>query len=747
MTRPQTIPADAEPTPAATDVTSFGIPTEVARLLVQEGIRVLRSIQFEALRAGALRDVNLLVCSPSGSGKTLVGELVILRHALAGRKAFLLVPLRALANEKYLRLQSRYRHFPITIAISTGDYAAEPKDLEKADVAVLTYERFDWLLRADPPWLGQIGAIVIDEVHNLGAMNRGPRLESAIVRLRQRLPSVQLVGLSGTIANPQELADWLGCQLVYSEERPVELRYRVLVAPDATQTIASLVRATIRRDGQVLVFATSRREAERLSLALANVVLPLLRPEERQALAEQGALAVVDGESPPIQERLAARLQYGVAFHHAGLDAVSRALVEEAFRRRLLKVICCTTTLEAGINTPARLVILMEPLFVRRSETGDTKFTYMDANRVHQILGRAGRPGQEALGFAILLAANAAEAERISDHYFVRVNGKAVARYDPVGSQLFVPQVLQEQVLVLAARAEGASLEEIRAFFEETHWWYQERQHRPRQTLDQLLRIGSVDVDALLARQSGKPMTGADVTQTSSEAEDIIAGEQRVELTVLAPDKIEGRVQQRGWHTCAFTASGPVCSCQQLASSAELCSHLTILARSALHEAPQYAREIIPRSLKEDFILDYLERHGLVTQREGRFFATSFGRLVVRLYVRPATALWIRSRIPAITTTSSFIDSVVQALRFEGDSVLDAGVVRGLQRLVNSPEMSLAAVSRLEKAEIGDLESLLQTAIWLGGAVVSLARMAGFEEAAILGEPVVAAWQTRAAER
>ncbi len=704
---------------------------------------MLRSIQCRALQAGALQGKNLLICSPSGSGKTLVGELVCLHQALAGQKALLLVPLRALANEKYLQFKTKYQHLPLKIDISTGDYSAEHSDLENADIGILTYERFDWLLRTNPSWLDQLGAIIIDEVHNLGSAHRGPRLESAIVRLRQRLPKVQVVALSATIANPKELADWLGCYLIHSEERPVELRYRILLTSNHARTIAKLVRATIRREGQALVFAPSRREAERLSLALTSVIRPLLSSDDSQKLEEFSALVDLKNELLPIRERLSALIRYGVAFHHAGLDTLSRRIVEDLFQRRLLKVICCTTTLGAGINTPARLVILMQPFFINQTETGSAEYSFIDANRVHQILGRAGRPGHEDLGFAIILASTTEELERIDERYFLVMDEKIVPKYDRVESQLYAPPLLREQVLVLAACQKGASAKEIRAFFEKTHWWFQQSRLRSNQTLEQLIHIGSIDVDNLISRMPSKEQSSEDESN-AVQSSMVQKNSPLVEILILNSDKIEARVKHRGWHNCSFTGAGPVCSCQNHSVAGQLCPHLVILARYTLQHHPQYAREIIPRSLKEEFILDFLERHGFIVQREERFFATSFGKLVVKLYIRPSTAIWIRGCIPSITTTPSFIEAIIQAMRFEGNQKPIPGLAKSLRYLVDKPEMPLSAASRVGNVEIGDLESLMSTAVWLGNAIISLARQIGFEEVAVLGELVVETWEAQA---
>ena len=713
------------------------IHPDITEILIADGIRLLHPIQIKALDAGALDGENFLVCSPSGSGKTLIGELVSVHQALAGRKALLLVPLRALASEAFIRFQSRYRKLGLNLGISTSDYSTEPNDLEKMDIAILTYERFDWLLRMEPEWFDQVGVIVIDEIHNIAERVRGPRLESSITRLRQILPDVQIIGLSATIANPKELASWLGCHLIFSDERPVELKHRVILARKPLHSLARLVRASVRKGGQVLIFTPSRREAERISLTLVNVVKPLLSSIEQEELEKYYELAILGEDIAPNRERLASRFQFGVAFHHAGLDVASRRFVENLYQKRLLKVICCTTTLGAGINTPARLVVLLQPLFASGNQNEEYEVRHLSANRVHQILGRAGRPGKESVGFAVLLASTPEEGERIQELYFHNFDGKSSPLYNRVESQLFSIGSLQEQVLVLAAQSSGVSIKEIEAFFEKSFWWHQNQGNNPKSRLEQLISIGCLDVETLLSAQQGLKPNGTNGERKAQPLEKV-----PIELTLLTSDRIEGRINDGGWFTCGFSDSGPVCSCRPHYNDQSLCSHLLALAKFAVRQYPQYAREIIPRSLKEEFILDYLERNALLVLRDSRYFATDLGRLAVKLYVRPTTALWIKSRLPVIATGPSFIDSVVQGLQLESDFRKPSRLARSLGLLVEKKGSSLIEAARKGDVEIGDLETLLHTVIWLAKAIITIAQLTGNDEIRLIGEPIVEAWES-----
>jgi hypothetical protein len=145
--------------------------------------------------------------------------------------------------------------------------------------------------------------------------------------------------------------------------------------------------------------------------------------------------------------------------------------------------------------------------------------------------------------------------------------------------------------------------------------------------------------------------------------------------------------------------------------------------------------------LKEEFILDFLERSGLLVLRDHRYFTTALGELTVKLYLKPVTALWIKSRLPVITTAPAFIDSVVRSLQLESESVKTVGLSQSLGLLVEKSDSSLVEAARKGKVEIGDLETLLQTVIWLGRSIITVGQLSGNDEVAIIGESIVAAWE------
>jgi helicase len=189
--------------------------------ILSREIKELRPAQAKAIDAGLLDGRNILVCTPTASGKTLVAEIGALNSIMKGiGKAVYIVPLKALATEKYLDFRDKY---PVKVALSVGDSDSPEHHLSDYDLIVSTSEKLDSLLRHHSPWIRDVKTVVVDEIHLLNDPGRGPTLEILITVLRRML-KMQIIGLSATIGNPEELATWLDAGLVVDNWRPVELK-------------------------------------------------------------------------------------------------------------------------------------------------------------------------------------------------------------------------------------------------------------------------------------------------------------------------------------------------------------------------------------------------------------------------------------------------------------------------------------------------------------------------------------------
>lgn len=183
----------------------------------------LTPIQGKSVDAGLLENKSLLVCAPTASGKTLVATMGIIKALERGGKAIYLVPLKALANEKFKEYSKLLDGTNYKAIISIGDLDSESNYLAKYDLLIMTTEKLDSLLRRKVAWLSEVKIVVVDEIHLLNDPSRGPTLEIILTLLKQFVKP-QLIGLSATIGNPKELAEWLGAELVIDDWRPVELK-------------------------------------------------------------------------------------------------------------------------------------------------------------------------------------------------------------------------------------------------------------------------------------------------------------------------------------------------------------------------------------------------------------------------------------------------------------------------------------------------------------------------------------------
>jgi helicase len=198
------------------------LPEQLFTILSAE-IKNLRPSQVKSIKSGLLDGKNLLVCTPTASGKTLIGEIAAVKNILSGEgKAVYIVPLKALASEKYKDFKKRYGNV-MKIALSIGDIDSADSYLIDYDLIITTSEKLDSLIRHRSPWLSMIKTVIIDEIHLLNDPGRGPTLEVVITILKKMLKQGQFIGLSATIGNSEELASWLDANLIKDDWRPVKL--------------------------------------------------------------------------------------------------------------------------------------------------------------------------------------------------------------------------------------------------------------------------------------------------------------------------------------------------------------------------------------------------------------------------------------------------------------------------------------------------------------------------------------------
>jgi len=205
------------------------IPERMLEILREAKIDELRPCQEKAIGAGLLKGKSVLVCTPTASGKTLVGELAF-APAIMSRtgKGIYIVPLKALAEEKFRDFRQRYGK-EFKVALSIGDIDSTDPFLKDYDLIITTSEKLDSLIRHSAAWLRDVKVIVVDEIHLLNDPERGPTLEILLTMLMRMLSKLQIVGLSATIGNAKELGEWLKSEVIMDDWRPVKLRKGIMM--------------------------------------------------------------------------------------------------------------------------------------------------------------------------------------------------------------------------------------------------------------------------------------------------------------------------------------------------------------------------------------------------------------------------------------------------------------------------------------------------------------------------------------
>ncbi|MEM4702847.1 MAG: DEAD/DEAH box helicase [Archaeoglobaceae archaeon] len=372
------------------------LPKTVVDVLKDSGISKLFPPQAEALPY-VFSDKNLLICMSTAAGKTLLAELAMIREIFNGGKSLYVAPLKAIVSEKYKSFK-KWEKIGIKVGISTGDYSSTDDYLADCDLIIATCEKADSLLRNKARWMSKIGCLVVDELHLIDDVERGVNLEVFITKM---LESARIIGLSATVKNYREIAEWLNAECYYSNWRPVPLIEGYYIKNELVMVDGRRLKVKlddiIKDSGGVLIFEPTRRSAECTAEKLSEMKL---------ANCEDLAKAILMENEGEMSRKLASCIKHGVAFHHAGLLPSQREIVEEAFRKGEIKIVVATPTLAAGVNLPARRVIIKS---IYRYDGYSKPIKVMEYK---QMAGRAGRPGMDEVGEAIVVTNRKEMAEK-----------------------------------------------------------------------------------------------------------------------------------------------------------------------------------------------------------------------------------------------------------------------------------------------------------------------------------------------
>jgi superfamily II RNA helicase len=394
---------------------------------------------------------SVVVCAPTGSGKTLIGEYAIYRALARGKRVFYTTPLKALSNQKLRDFRNRFG--VDRVGLVTGDVSIN----RDAAVLVMTTEIFRNMLYGTP--IGQVGtslvdveAVVLDECHYMNDRQRGTVWEESIIYAP---PTIQLVALSATIANSDQLTDWISqvhgpTQLIYSDFRPVPLEFHFcnpkglfpLLNPKGKAINPRLKpkggKQRGRQDSPSMIYVANQLQQRDM---LPAIYFIFSRKGCDKAVADLEHLSLVNNaEAAALKQRIDAfverspeavrtghvePLYRGIASHHAGVLPTWKGLIEELFQEGLIKIVFATETLAAGINMPARTTVISS-----LSKRTDRGHRLLNASEFLQMAGRAGRRGMDELGHVVTVQT---PFEGASDAAYLATSGA-----DPLVSQ-FTP--------------------------------------------------------------------------------------------------------------------------------------------------------------------------------------------------------------------------------------------------------------------------------------------------------------------
>ncbi|WP_122262119.1 DEAD/DEAH box helicase [Ornithinimicrobium cerasi] len=419
---------------------------------------------------GVLSGKSVFVVAPTGSGKTLIGEIAAIQQALTGGRSVMLLPLRALVNDKFAYFERVYGD-RLRVIRASGEYSDQTADLYSGhyDIALLTYEKFLNIAVGTPYVMRSVSSVVIDEVQNISDPNRGASLEFLITLLRSghaRGSAVQVIALSAVVGDTNGFEQWLNAGLLKTGHRPVPLRESVLNGhgnaahhhPDGTtseerfvepafvpggggskQIVIPLVKRLVDEGKKAIVFRATKGETEGTAVYLGRYL--------GLASADSALGALPAGDLSASSRALRQSLAQGVGFHNSDLDRDERAALERAFRDKDsdLRVLVSTTTLAMGVNTPAEAVVIAGLQHPQSNPYSVAEYKNM--------AGRAGRPGFADAGESYIVATSRPSPTEAWHQY-------VLGTPEPIKSHFLGANTDPQTIIVRALTALGRSVEE-----------------------------------------------------------------------------------------------------------------------------------------------------------------------------------------------------------------------------------------------------------------------------------------------
>lgn len=464
----------------------FGFPSEIVAAWQREGMTTLLPIQSQAIQKHKILDgQSVIVSAPTSSGKTFVGELAAVFNGANGRRAIYLVPLKALAEEKFERFSRLYEPYGIRTVISTRDRKEFDEALanDEYDIAIIVYEKLLQLMNTSLSFMKDVGVIIFDELQLLADPARGATVELLLTKLKilRSTTPFQIIGLTAVLGNSRRINEWLGIDLQQYDRRPVELRsgflwegvfhYRTYngldmgeerlltgkPSDDPSGVIADLVCELANRGEQSLVFVKDKDSARKLAEHIAGII--------GLDAAETAITELQDTEPTESVDALSGVLEHSVAFYHADLTPEERKVVEKSFRGGEIKVLISTTTLAMGVNLPTRNVIIELEKWTTYLGDRRPRVARLPKSEFENMGGRAGRyQMEEEFGRAITIATRGIQRDQFRNLYWE-------GPIEDIEPNLWRDS-MATTVLGIVALGGCSNMDDLRAFLRNTLTWH-----------------------------------------------------------------------------------------------------------------------------------------------------------------------------------------------------------------------------------------------------------------------------------
>uniref|UniRef100_A0A7N4PVL2 Helicase POLQ-like n=1 Tax=Sarcophilus harrisii TaxID=9305 RepID=A0A7N4PVL2_SARHA len=500
----------------------YSLPSKVRDLFVQyKGIKKLYDWQHTCLTLTCLQQrKNLIYSLPTSGGKTLVAEILMLQELLCRQKNVLMIlPYVAIVQEKISSLSN----FGIELGFFVEEYAGSKgrvppiKRRGKKSLYIATIEKGHGLVNSliEEGRINELGLVVVDELHMIGEGSRGAILEITLAKILYTSKTTQIIGMSATLNNVEELQEFLNAEYYTSKFRPVELKeylkindtiYEVDIKAEKGYTFSRLLKCKysdhlkkmdpdhlvalvteVIPNYSCLVFCPTKKNCENVADMICKFLNKdyLKHREKEKCDFLKNLKNVSNGSLCPVLKRT---VPFGIAYHHSGLTSDERKVLEEAYATGVLCLLTCTSTLAAGVNLPARRVILRAPYIATQ---------FLKRNQYQQMIGRAGRAGIDTVGESILIL------QEKDKHLVLNlVNSPLENCYSHLGQE--ITKGIQSLLLSLIGLKIAKNLEGIYHFMCATFFGIQQKRLSEEKSLWEICRkaLASLMEKGLLQKRS-----------------------------------------------------------------------------------------------------------------------------------------------------------------------------------------------------------------------------------------------------